>query len=61
MRLLWHPGPKVLFVFPRATLASNVKSPFTDINPRGVEGVFSDTEVTQLLPVLTSVREQAAV
>ena len=37
------------------------ESPFTDINPRGVEGVFNDTEVTQLIGVLTSVREHAAV
>jgi P4 family phage/plasmid primase-like protien len=37
------------------------ESPFTDINPRGVEGVFNDTEVTQLLAVLTSVREHASV
>ena len=37
------------------------ESPFTDINPRGVEGVFNDTEVTQLIGVLTRVREHAAV
>jgi EcoEI R protein len=37
------------------------ESPFTDINPRGVEGIFNDTEVTQLIGVLTSVREHAAV
>jgi type I restriction enzyme R subunit len=37
------------------------ESPFTDISPRGVEGVFDDIEVTQLISVLTSVREHAAV
>ena len=37
------------------------ESPFTDISPRGVEGVFDNVEVTQLLSVLTSIREHAAV
>ena len=37
------------------------ESPFTDISPRGVEGVFEPKEVTQLLSVLTTIREHAAV
>jgi type I restriction enzyme, R subunit len=37
------------------------ESPFTDFSPRGVEGVFNSTEVTQLLSILTSIRERAAV
>jgi hypothetical protein len=30
-------------------------------NPRGIEGVFNDSEITQLIAVLTLVREHAAV
>jgi type I restriction enzyme R subunit len=37
------------------------ESPFTDISPRGVEGVFDGAEVTQLLTVLSGIREHAAV
>jgi type I restriction enzyme, R subunit len=37
------------------------ESPFTDISPRGVEGVFEGAEVAQLLSVLDSIREHAAV
>jgi type I restriction enzyme R subunit len=37
------------------------ESPFTDFSPRGVEGVFDSAEVTQLLSILTSIREHAAV
>jgi hypothetical protein len=37
------------------------ESPFTDISPRGVEGVFESNEIMQLLSVLTSIREHAAV
>jgi type I restriction enzyme R subunit len=37
------------------------ESPFTDFSPRGVEGVFGSAEVTQLLSILTSIRERAAV
>jgi type I restriction enzyme R subunit len=37
------------------------ESPFTDFSPRGVEGVFNSVEVTQLLSILTSIRDHAAV
>jgi type I restriction enzyme R subunit len=37
------------------------ESPFTDISPRGVEGVFDSVEVTQLLSVLSKIREHAAI
>src|SRR6202171_6625568 len=37
------------------------ESPFTDLNSRGVEGVFGSEEVTQLLSILTSIRQHAAV
>ena len=37
------------------------ESPFTDMSPRGVEGVFDSVEVTQLFPVLSHIREHAAV
>lgn len=34
-------------------------SPFTDISPRGVEGVFASKEVDQLVAVLASIRQRA--
>jgi type I restriction enzyme R subunit len=37
------------------------ESPFTDLNSRGVEGMFATNEITQLLAVLTSIRQNAAV
>jgi len=37
------------------------ESPFTDMSPRGVEGVFDGVEVTQLFLVLSHIREHAAV
>jgi type I restriction enzyme R subunit len=37
------------------------ESPFTDFSPRGVEGVFNSAEVTQLLSILSSIRDHAAV
>ena len=37
------------------------ESPFTDFSPRGVEGVFDPAQVTQLLAILDSVRQAAAV
>ena len=37
------------------------ESPYTDFSPRGVEGVFNSAEVTQLLSILTSIRDHAAV
>lgn len=36
------------------------ESPFTDYSPRGVEGMFDSTQVTQLLSVLDNIREAAA-
>jgi len=36
------------------------ESPFTDVNPRGPEGVFSSAQVDQLVAVLTEIRERAA-
>lgn len=36
------------------------ESPFTDYSPRGVEGVFDSTQVTQLLSVLDNIRQTAA-
>ena len=37
------------------------EAPFTDFSPRGVEGVFNSAEVAQLLSILTSIRDHAAV
>jgi type I restriction enzyme R subunit len=37
------------------------ESPFTDLNSRGVEGVFASDQIVQLLAVLTSIRQNAAV
>ena len=37
------------------------ESPFTDFSPRGVEGVFDSADVTQLLSILTNIRDHAAV
>jgi type I restriction enzyme R subunit len=36
------------------------ESPFTDVSPRGPEGVFSSTQVDQLVAVLVDIRERAA-
>jgi type I restriction enzyme R subunit len=36
------------------------ESPFTDISPRGIEGVFDSVEVVQLLSVLDGIRQRAA-
>ena len=36
------------------------ESPFTDFNPRGVEGIFEPAQVTALLDVLNSIRAAAA-
>lgn len=36
------------------------ESPFTDINPRGPEGVFSSGEVDTLVSVLKEIRGHAA-
>ena len=35
------------------------ESPFTDFSPRGVEGIFSVDEVTQLLGILADVQMKA--
>jgi type I restriction enzyme R subunit len=35
------------------------ESPFTDISPRGVEGIFASKEVEQLIGVLASIRQRA--
>jgi type I restriction enzyme R subunit len=37
------------------------ESPFTDLNSRGVEGLFASDQIVQLLAVLTSIRQNAAV
>jgi type I restriction enzyme R subunit len=37
------------------------ESPFTDFSPRGVEGVFDATQVSQLVAILDSVRRNATV
>lgn len=36
------------------------ESPFTDVSPRGPEGVFTPDQVDQLVSVLTEIRERAA-
>jgi type I restriction enzyme R subunit len=36
------------------------ESPFTDVSPRGPEGLFSSEQVEQLVGVLTEIRERAA-
>ena len=37
-----------------------IKSPFTDLNPQGIEGMFEEPDVTELLKVLEDVRAMAA-
>jgi type I restriction enzyme R subunit len=36
------------------------ESPFTDLNPKGVEGVFPSDQVGELLSVLSEIRQRAA-
>jgi type I restriction enzyme, R subunit len=36
------------------------ESPFTDINPLGVAGVFPDTDVAKIVEILTTIRNNAA-
>jgi len=36
------------------------ESPFTDLNDMGIAGVFSDSEVTQVISILEDVRRRAA-
>ena len=36
------------------------ESPFTDINPQGPEGIFSSTQVDQLIFILKNIRQRAA-
>jgi type I restriction enzyme, R subunit len=40
-------------------LALLYESPFTDMSPRGPDGVFSSTQVDELVSVLNQVRERA--
>jgi type I restriction enzyme R subunit len=35
------------------------ESPFIDLHPHGVDGVFSDPEVREMLSILTSIRQNA--
>ena len=35
------------------------ESPFTDVNPRGPEGIFADAQIQQLISVLSDVRARA--
>jgi len=37
------------------------ESPFTDFNPRGVDGVFNPEQVTRLVDVLEQIRASASV
>ena len=37
------------------------ESPFTDFSPKGVEGIFSPEQVTQLIGVLDNIRTSALV
>ncbi|MEA2719392.1 MAG: type restriction enzyme subunit [Candidatus Eremiobacteraeota bacterium] len=36
------------------------ESPFTDVDPMGVSGVFSDTDASRIVDILTTVRKNAA-
>ena len=36
------------------------ESPFTDIDPMGVEGIFDQSEATKLVTILDEVRRRAA-
>jgi type I restriction enzyme R subunit len=36
------------------------ESPFTDLNPRGVEGLFDAAQVNELLSVISRIRAAAA-
>ena len=47
--------------YPTDVFASlKVKAPFTDIAPRGPEGLFSSAQVDHLVAVLRDIRERAA-
>jgi type I restriction enzyme, R subunit len=39
--------------------SSLYESPFTDFSPKGVEGVFESADVTQLIAILSDIREHA--
>ncbi|MGH7966932.1 MAG: type I restriction-modification enzyme R subunit C-terminal domain-containing protein, partial [Candidatus Binatia bacterium] len=36
------------------------ESPFTDYSPKGLDGVFSDSDAEGIVSILHSIREQAA-
>jgi type I restriction enzyme R subunit len=36
------------------------ESPFTDVDPMGVSGVFSDADASKIVDILKTVRENAA-
>jgi hypothetical protein len=36
------------------------EAPYTDLHPRGVEGLFAETEVGQLIDVLHEIRARAS-
>ena len=45
----------------RMSPAQMYESPFTDFSPRGVEGVFDSTQVTQLVSIIDGIRRAAVV
>jgi type I restriction enzyme R subunit len=42
------------------TIASLYDSPYTDVSPRGPDGLFRSEEIDQLAGILNDIRERAA-